>query len=151
MLPRTSSTAPGLRTSRRWRLLALLCSAPLALGISACAKTVSTSGLKGDAKEAAETVKNLQSHVTTGDEKKVCEDDLASSLVKKLDASQGGCRQAIKDQLKEVDSLEVTVEAVQVSGATATAHVKSTYSGKSRKGTIALVKDGREWKISGLG
>jgi hypothetical protein len=133
------------------RALALPCAVLLALGLSACAKSVSTSGLKGEAKAAAETIKNLQTDVTAGDEKKICENDLAKPLVSKLDASGGGCEKAIKGQLTEVDSFEVTVEAMQVSGSTATAHVKSIYSGKSRKGTLSLAKEAGKWKISSLG
>jgi hypothetical protein len=133
------------------RALALPCAALISLGLSACAKSVSTAGLKGEAKDAAETIKNLQTDVTAGDEKKICHDDLAKALVTKLDASGGGCEQAVKGQLTEVDSFEVTVEAIEVSGAGATAHVKSIYSGKSRKGTLSLVKEGGKWKISALG
>ncbi len=132
------------------RALALPCVVLLALGLSACAKSVSTSGLKGEAKAAAETIKNLQTDVTAGDEKKICKNDLAKPLVTKLDAS-GGCEKAIKGQLTEVDSFEVTVEAMQVSGSTATAHVKSIYSGKGRKGTLSLAKEAGKWKISSLG
>jgi hypothetical protein len=132
------------------RALALPCVVLLALGLSACAKSVSTSGLKGEAKAAAETIKNLQTDVTAGDEKKICKNDLAKPLVTKLDAT-GGCEKAIKGQLTEVDSFEVTVEAMQVSGSTATAHVKSIYSGKGRKGTLSLAKEGGKWKISSLG
>jgi hypothetical protein len=133
------------------RALALACVVLLAVGLSACAKSVSTSGLKGDAKAAAETIKNLQTDVTAGDQKKICEHDLAKALVSKLAASGGSCEEAIKGQLKQVDSFEVTVEAMQVSGSTATAHVKSIYSGKSRKGTLSLAKEGGKWKISSLG
>lgn len=133
------------------RALVLPCAALLALGLSACAKSVSTSGLNGEAKAAAETIKDLQTDVTAGDEKKICQNDLSKALVAKLDASGGSCQKAIKDQLTQVDSFEVTVEAMQVTGATATAHVKSVYSGHNRKGTLTLVKEGRKWRISALG
>jgi hypothetical protein len=133
------------------RALALPCGALFAFGLSACAKSVSTSGLNGEAKAAAETIKNLQTDVTAGDEKKICQNDLAKAVVSKLDASGGGCEKAIKSQLTQVDSFEVTVEAMQVSGSTATAHVKSIYSGKGRKGTLSLAKEGGKWKISSLG
>jgi copper chaperone CopZ len=132
------------------RMLTLPCAALLALGVSACAKSVSTSGLKGEAKSAAETIKNLQSDVTAGDQKKVCQDDLAKALVTKLAATSGGCEKAIEGQLTEIDSFEVTVEAVQVSAGTATARVKSIYSGKNRLRTLSLVKEGTKWKISAL-
>ncbi len=133
------------------RAVALFCAPALALSLSACAATVSTSGLKGEAKAAAETVKDLQSNVTAGDNKKICEDDLSASVVKRL-AGSGGCQEAIKKQLAEIDSVEVTVESMQVSRATATARVKSIYSGKKTISTISLVKEGgaskSKWKIS---
>ena len=148
-LPTLRSALLGELSPRR--ALALGCAAALALGLSACAKAVSTSGLQGEAKAAAETIKNFQSDVTAGDEKKICKNDLARPLVTKLQKSGGSCEKAIKDQLTQVDSFEVTVEAMQVSGATATAHVKSVYSGNSRKGTLTLAKEGAKWKISALG
>jgi copper chaperone CopZ len=140
----------GRATITLKRMLALPCAALLAFGFSACAKSVSTSGLKGEAKSAAETIKNLQSDVTAGDQKKVCQNDLAKALVTKLSATSGGCEKAVEDQLTEIDSFEVTVEAVQVSAGTATARVKSIYSGKNRLRTLSLVKEGAKWKISAL-
>jgi hypothetical protein len=137
--------------SPRRHLLAPTCALALAVGLSACAKTVSSNGLKGSSKDAAETIKNFQTHVTSGDEKKICDEDLSKALVDKLASNDGGCEKAIKDQLKEVDNFEVTLEAMQASDTTATAHVKSIYSGKGRKGTLTLVKEGGKWKISGLG
>jgi hypothetical protein len=137
------------------RATALLCAPLLALGLSACAKTLSTSGLSGESKQAAETIKNLQSDVTAGEEKKICQKDLASTVVKSLSSAKGGCQQAIKDQLAEIDSFEVTIDSVQLGGTktarTATARVKSVYSGKKRTSTVSLVKESGKWKVSSLG
>lgn len=130
------------------RALALLCAPPLVLGLSACAQTVSTSGLKGEAKAAGETVKDFQSNVTSGEAKKICQNDLASAVVKRLASASGGCQEVIKKQLAEVDSVELSVESMQVTGTTAIAHVKSVYSGKKKVSTMSLVKEGRKWKIS---
>ena len=136
------------------RALALPCVVLIALGLSACAKTVSTSGLSGESKAAAETIKTLQSDVTAGDQKKVCENDLAKALVTKLNAASGGCQQALKEQLAEIDSLELNIDTVQLGGTssarTATATVTSVYAGKKRKSTLALVKEVGKWKISAL-
>jgi hypothetical protein len=137
------------------RATALLCASLLAVGLSACAKTVSTSGLSGESKQVAETIKNLQTDATAGEQKKICESDLASTVVARLSAAKGGCQQAIKNQLAEVDSFEVTIDSVQLGGTsaarTATAHVKSVYYGKKRASTLSLVKQGGKWKISALG
>lgn len=130
------------------RAPALICVPLLALGLSACAQTVSTSNFKGEAKAAGETVKDLQSNATAGEAKKICQDDLASAVVKRLESASGGCQEAIKKQLAEIDSVELTVESMQVNGANALAHVKSVYSGKKRISTMSLVKEGKKWKIS---
>jgi hypothetical protein len=134
------------------RALALSSTVLIALGLSACAKTVSTSGLSGEAKDAAETIKNLQSDVTAGDQKKVCDNDLAKALVTKLSSSKGGCQLALKEQLAEIDSLELNIDTVQVTSPAhaATATVTSVYAGKKRKSTMSLVKEGNKWKISAL-
>jgi hypothetical protein len=134
------------------RALVLPCAILVALGLSACAKTVSTSGLSGEAKDAAETIKDLQSDVTAGDQKKVCNNDLAKALVTKLSSASGGCQQALKEQLAEIDSLELNIDTVQVTSPAhaATATVTSVYAGKKRKSTLSLVKEGNKWKISAL-
>ncbi|HXP29090.1 MAG TPA: hypothetical protein VN804_05000 [Solirubrobacteraceae bacterium] len=134
------------------RAAVLLCAPALVLGLSACAATVSTSGLTGDSKAAAEVIKDLQSNVTAGDNKKICEKDLASAVVKKLASTSGGCQEAVKKQLAEIDSVELTVESVKVSGTTASAKVKSIYSGKKKFSTMSLVNESTgsksNWKIS---
>ncbi len=132
------------------RRLAILTCLPLCgLAFAACGNTVSTSSFKGEAHEVAQTVANLQADVTAGEQKKVCGSDLALPVVSRLGGTKA-CEAAVKTQLAEVDSTEVKVESVRVTGTTATAKVKSTYSGKSRPSTINLVKEGGKWKISGL-
>jgi hypothetical protein len=128
------------------------CAVLLVGGLSACATTVSTSGYKGEAKDVAQTIKNLQADVTAGEQKKVCQNDLAGSVVKGLSSATGGCAQVIKDQLKEIASFEVTVQSIQITSAghAASARVKSKYSGKNKISTIALVKEAGKWKIASV-
>jgi hypothetical protein len=132
------------------RAAALLCAPALALGLSACAATVSTSGLKGEAKAAAETIKDLQSNVTASEQNKICAKDLAKSVVQRLASAPGGCEEAVKKQLEEISSVELTVESIQVSGKTATARVKSIYSGKKAYSKMSLIDEGGKWKISSI-
>jgi len=147
--------------------LALLCLPMLAVGLAACGNTVSTAGFQGEAHEVAQAISRLQSDATTGEDQKICTDDLASTVVARLGGStaqagaapsasaQAACRQAIKNQLTEVDRFDVTVQSVQVTTTggrrTASARVKSTYEGKSRAGTLSLVKEGGAWKIAAIG
>ncbi len=132
------------------RLLTALCLPVLALGLAACGTTTSTSNFKGEQHAVAQAVADLQTHATALEQKKVCSEDLAKSVVDKLNTANGGCRKALETQLKEIDSFEVTVESVQLNGTTATAHVKSIREGKSQPDTLTLVKEGGDWKISAV-
>ena len=70
-------------------------------------------------------------------------------MTARLNSAHGGCTQALKNQLTEVDTPELTVQEVQLNSATsASAQVKSIYAGKSRVRTLTLVKEGGKWKIS---
>jgi len=120
-----------------------------ALAVSACATTTQTGSFKGAEHAVAQTVANLQSDVTAGEQKKICGQDLAAKLVTSLGGTKG-CESAVKEQLGEIDSTEADVESVQVNGTTATAKVKSTFAGKKRLSTVVLVEEGGKWKISAL-
>lgn len=144
----------------------LLCLALSALGLAACGTTVSTAGFQGEDHEVAQALSNLQSDATAGDQHKICTSDLAKTVVARLNATElksgsaaastvAGCERAIKNQLAEVDRFDLNVKAVQVNAAgappTATARVTSTREGKTRPGTVLLVKEGAKWKIKELG
>jgi hypothetical protein len=134
------------------RALLLLCAPLLALGVSACASSTSVSSFKGEERAVAQTVANLQSYGTAGEAQKICSDLLSSTVIARLRSATGGCKQALKNQLSQVDTPETTVEKVKLTGPTgATAEVKSTYAGKAKLTTVTLVKEGKAWKISKLG
>jgi hypothetical protein len=133
------------------RGLALLCVSLLAVGMTACASTTSSSSFKGESHTVAQTISNLQSEATAGEAKKICMDLLSSAVTTRLSVARGGCTQAVKSQLTEVDTPELTIQSIQLRGASASAQVKSTYAGKKRVGTILLVKENGKWKISRLG
>jgi hypothetical protein len=133
------------------RPLAVLCLPLSAAVLAGCASKVSTSSFKGEQREVAQTISNLQSDATAGEQKKICAEDLAASVVTRLgDAKR--CEAAIKSQLSEVDSLELSVQSVTVApnATAATAAVKSVHEGKSRASIISLVKEGGKWKVSSL-
>jgi hypothetical protein len=135
------------------RLAALLCAS--ALTLSACGSTAkdSASDFKGDQKAVAQTVEDLQSASKKGDEAKICNDLLAPALLAKIKAAQKGhCEPAMQTALKDVDSYELTVKKVAISGTNATATVTDDV-GKNddRTTTLTLVKVGNAWKIAELG
>jgi hypothetical protein len=130
----------------------LLAAAPLVgLLLAACGSSVSTSSFKGEAHEVAQTIANLQTDATAGDQAKICSNDLAAATVARLGGKKA-CEAAIKNQVSEIDNLEASVESVHVdpAGKTATATVKSVYGGKKRTTTVTLVKEGGRWRVSAL-
>src|SRR5437868_9655087 len=115
-------------------------------GLAACGSTVSTTNFKGEQHAVAQAISNLQSDVRAADQQKICSNDLAGPVVARLNATPGGCKQALKGQLSEIDNFDATVESVQIAGTgskrTATARVKSVYNGKNRVKTVSLVNEG---------
>ena len=155
-------------SARLKALCALLAGLAAAGSLAGCASSVSTSAFKGEQHNVAQTVADLQSDVTASDEKKICAKDLAASLVARLNTVQethngrsvrravaGRCRTVVKDQLSEIDSTDMKVESVALAAGaaprSATARVRSVYSGKRRFQTLALRKEGGRWKIAGVG
>ena len=144
----------------RKRIGAPLCATVLALGAAGCGTaSTSTSAFKGEQHEVAQAIANLQSNLTSSDQKKVCTEDLAASVVAGLRYAAGsstgpaaGCEQAIKKQLTEIDNLELSVDSVTLTSGgsepTAQARVRSIYEGKTRISTLILVKEGGKWKLS---
>jgi hypothetical protein len=119
--------------------------------VSACASTASSSSFKGEQHAVAQVISNFQSEATAGEAQKICTSVLSTALTARLNAARGGCIEALKSQLNEVDSPELTIQSVKLlGGADATAQLKSTHSGKSKVSTMTLLKEGGKWKISGL-
>jgi hypothetical protein len=125
-----------------------------ALALASCGTTVASTNFSGEQHLVAQAVANLQSDVNAGEEQKVCDDDLSAEVVSRLNASPGGCKQAIKEQLAEIDNSEVKVDSVALGpGAaprTATARVRTIYSGKTRASTVSLRKQGGKWKLAAI-
>jgi hypothetical protein len=129
---------------------ALLATLLLAAGATACGSTVSTSTFKGESHAVAQRISDYQADVGAASEKKLCNEDLSSAVRRRLNAAPGGCQEALKRQLGSIDDYEATVEGVTVGATTATAVVKSTWSGKDRDTTLELVKEGGSWRIAGV-
>ncbi len=133
------------------RPLAALALAGFLLAMGGCGEAVSTSSFSGESKNVAQTLSDFQKDATAGDEEKLCQRDLAATLTSPLKKAggTGGCQAALKEQLKQVDALNLTVQKISIKGTSAQAQVKSTWSGKNRISTLSLVKEGARWKIAG--
>lgn len=123
----------------------------LALGVGACGSTVSTSSFKGEAHAVAQRISDLQSDVSALNEQKICEQDFSRAARARLSTGGNTCKQALKRQLGSIDAYELTVEKIAVSGATATARVRSTWAGKLSSNRLKLVKEGGSWRVEGVG
>jgi hypothetical protein len=122
----------------------------LAAGLAACGNTVSTGSYKGASAAVAQRIADFQTDVTAGEDKKLCDQDLAGAVQTRLRAAGGSCVEALKNQLGAIDDYELAVESIAVHGTNATARLKSTWSGKQRKSTMLLVKEGGVWKVDTL-
>jgi hypothetical protein len=135
------------------RLPIIICLPACALALAACGSTsaTSTSAFSGVKREVAQRIADFQSDASSSEEKKICANDLSAAIVQRLGGTKG-CEEAIKKQLGGVDNLEMSVESVALAshGKSASATVKSIHEGKSRPSTMLLVKEGSNWKISGL-
>lgn len=139
--------------ARRTRTLRAACLASLApaaaLAVAGCGET-SASKFTGESHAVAQEIANFQSHASADDHQTICQKDLSQALRRKLEAGPGGCSKALEEQLKDVEVFTLTIESVSVHGASASAVVKSTYSGKLALSTLTLLKEGSGWRISGL-
>ena len=138
---------------RRTALLA----APVALAVLAagCAPQQSSSSdsvkkFTGDQRAAAQTVEDLESAANDSDETKICTQLLSKALAGRIAANGHGCGPGVDAAIKDTDSTAMTVEAVRVTGATATARVKFETGKKDRQGSITLTREGGRWRISGF-
>jgi len=131
------------------RCLVLLC---LSLALAACGTSTpaTKAGFTGTKHEVAQAIAVLQSNASASEPKKVCSEDLAAGVVRRLGGGKG-CEAAVKRQLGQVDSMEVAIESVRIaaSGDSAAATVRSIHEGKTHASTLSLVKESGKWKISG--
>jgi hypothetical protein len=134
------------------RFIALLVALPFTLGACGQAAKDSASDFKGDQKNVAQTVEDLQSFSRKGDAKKICSELLAPNLVAKIkQSSNGTCDKVLKDALADADTFELQVKKVAVNGNTATATVRSQGGNNDRTDDLQLQKIQDAWKISSLG
>jgi hypothetical protein len=135
---------------------AVLTAALLVAGCGAATKD-STGDFKGEARQVAVTIEDYQDAARKGDEEEICNDLLDAELVRAIEAQgksgKGSCPDRLKDSLRDVDSFEITVKKVDVTGTRATATVKSEGRGKDRTDTMTLAKGGTpaRWRIATIG
>jgi outer membrane lipoprotein SlyB len=136
-------------SGRSLAIIALL----IAGGLTGCSTAQTSAGnFKGDQAKVASTIDALSSAASSHDTTKICTKILAPDVAARLKAAGGSCPSVVGKQLDTVDTFDVSVETVKITGATAKATVKSTSNGKNKTDTLDLVRlaDGT-WRIAALG
>ena len=123
--------------------IALLAAAFLA----GCGGTSSTGDFKGDEKDVAQVIEDLQDYAQRDDADKICKEVLDTEVVQRI--AGGDCPKTIGQAIDEADNYDLTVDSIRVTGTTARARVKAGRDEKQVE-TIELVREGTLWKISQL-
>lgn len=134
------------------RPLALIALA-LAGGLTGCSATNSSAGnFQGEQAKVAATITALSTAASSHDTTRICTKILAPAVAAALKAAGGSCPSVLGKQLDTVDTFDVSVQTVAITGASAKVMVKSTSNGKDKTDTLDLVRlaDG-SWRIASLG
>lgn len=132
--------------------LALL--AALAVGGCGASGDSSSVEFKGEDRAVAQVVEDLQEAGQRRDAQRMCEDLLAKPVVTRLTEAgraapeKRSCAQTLEESLKDADTFDLEVTKVTVTGGRALATVSSDAGEKDRTNTLALVKEGRNWKLA---
>jgi hypothetical protein len=139
-------------TPRPSAVFAAVVAAALAAGCQPRSSTRSDSAgtFRGDQRLVAQTVEDLQSAANDSDETKICRDLLSRALAGRLARAGRSCAATVQAAVKDADSVDLTVEAVRVTGDRATARVRLETGARDRRTTVHLVRENRRWRIATL-
>jgi hypothetical protein len=123
-----------------------------ALALAGCGAQKHDAGVarfKGEQRRVAQVVADLGTSADSRDTAAICGRLLARSLVDRIAAGPLDCEQEIKKSLEDADGFDLTVQRVTVVGPNvATALVSDK---QRRTSTLALVREGRGWRLASLG
>jgi hypothetical protein len=135
----------------RSALAAVATCAALAAGCQpTTSSTTKLSTFKGAQRQAAQTVVDLRSAANDGEYGHICRDLLATALADRLAAHGRACPDVVHAAIRDADSIDMSVQAVRVTGQRASARVKLETGKKDRIATVALVRERGSWRIAGL-
>jgi hypothetical protein len=106
--------------------------------------------ISGPAKEVAGVIQRLQTATARHDFQAICDDLLAAAT--RRQAGGGDCSALLRERAADVRRPRIVVQAIEVSGRTAQARVRTTASGQAATtDVIRLVREGGSFRISSLG
>jgi ketosteroid isomerase-like protein len=140
---------PLVRLSKlRGRKLVLACSA-IAVVLIVLVTVLKPSSDKEQ--EVRDTLDRFAAATRDKDYQTLCDDLYASALVERIRAAGLPCEVALRTGLEDRQNPQLRVLAVELTGDTANARVRSTAAGEvASTDTVTLVKEGDDWKVSSL-
>jgi 3-oxoacyl-ACP reductase-like protein len=128
-------------------LLSILC----AVSLAACGQATSSTGdFKGEEQGVAATVADIQKAAQGDDATRICRDFVTPAFAESIAAGPSSCPTELHKAIQDVDTLQLDVQAVTVTGATATARVRGVASPDDVIRTLSFEKSGTpaRWRVS---
>jgi hypothetical protein len=122
-----------------------------ALATGCGASSSSADDFEGEEKLVADVVEKLQSAGETGNAAEICNEVLARQLRDQIQEAGASCESELDKAIDDADDYELEVEAVTISGNSATAKVKGRDRGEERVRDFEFVREGRNWRATSLG
>lgn len=133
------------------RPVTVLCLLAVALAGCGAAPRDSAQDFKGDERSVAAVVERLETSARDDKPGTVCTRLLSSTLLAALRKQGTNCRTGVREAFRDADSLELTVDDVEIRGTKATAQVKHRSRSDEKTATLEFAREGSSWKISSLG
>jgi hypothetical protein len=124
----------------------------LALAVTGCGAVAkdSTKDFKGEKQKVAAAIEQLETAARDDKPDVVCSRLLTAARLAIIKERGTNCKTGVKDAFKDADTLDITVDAVTITGDAATAKITSGTGSKKKSDTLGLKRDGAVWKIDSL-
>ena len=123
-----------------------------ALALAGCGAETEQSSVEKfqdpEERAVAQKVEDLQEAGEGRNPEDICSDILASSLVQELEAAGVECVDEMEKAVDDADDFDLDVQAVTVSGSTATAEVRRGDDGPTE--TMEFTKENDQWRATSL-
>ena len=108
----------------------------------------SVDSFRGEERNVAQKVEDLQEAGEGRNPEDICADILAASLVDELEEAGSDCQQEMQKAIDDADDFELEVLDVTVTGTTATARVRRGDEGPTE--TMQFTQERDEWRATAL-
>ena len=130
------------------RRLVILLPLLLLAGCGASAEPSSVEKFRGEDREVAQKVEDLQRAGERREPETICRDILSRALVQQLEAAGTTCPEEMQKAIEDADDFALDVQDVNVSGSTATVTVRRGDDGPTE--TMEFTQEGGQWRATSL-